>query len=144
MWVLGDLVELVRQDGDGRLHLVRPRHPRWLAFDCDAPGPFGWGRLLVVRPVAQLDEDPDGDGNEGVQGFTWGAAEGEEWQVQTDRVPRARTFGPLHSVVYRAKKGRTLADWDHAFVKRPTLRTGADGQLEVRGRVKVTERGIVS
>lgn len=137
-------MEAVREDGDGRLRLHRPRRPRWLAFEPYHGGPWGWGRLLVVRPIGPLDAPPDPEGAEGVQGFSWGAAEGEEWTVQRDAVARATSTGPLHSIVYLARKAKVTAEWDHAFQLRPRLRIGSDGGWQIVGRVKVTERGIVS
>jgi hypothetical protein len=143
---MGDLVELVVTGRGGKLATVRPRSPRRLGF----VGRLGeWGRLVVFQAGPPTGRPADPEEVEAVRGFTWGASDGEEVEAAPDRAgPSGRALGRAEQIVYLATKGKgrqaERAEWAHPFQVRPLVRVGRSGELELRGRVLVDARGILS
>jgi hypothetical protein len=123
--------------------LVKPAGKRWLYHEPETDG-SEWGRLWVVDRLAPADGEAPRSERGAVQGFSWGACDGSPWLLEPDRAgPDGRTVGRVHSIAYVARKGSTVADWEHPFRRAgPVVRLGPAGQIELRGRVKVSDRGI--
>lgn len=133
--LLGQLVELLVDAGAG-LELHRPRN-RWLAWDVRDR------RLWSVRRGRRLGDAPDAD-RERVAGFHWSPElEAELWQTWRPQ-GRISPAGELAAVVYLARKGGEVAEWEHWFHDRPRAGRTPGGEWVFDGRVAVSDRGIES
>jgi hypothetical protein len=132
---LGRLVELVIDGPDGP-EVVQVQG-RALTWDPRT------GRLWSVRPGRRLARAPSAADRRRVAAFHWSSDGAQLWTADRPAEVGAQRVGELVAITYRcAKDGRT-EDWFHPFDRPPqVLRAG--GEWVFRGRVVVTDRGIVS